>query len=67
MLQKIEKAKGAANKRGCGLQPRYEDLGLEKTQAHRWQKMAAVPEATVWELEANLDAERARPPFGFLN
>lgn len=30
--------------------PRYEDLGIKKTQAHRWQKVASVPE-DVFEME----------------
>jgi hypothetical protein len=26
--------------------PSYDDLGISRQQAHRWQKMASVPEET---------------------
>jgi hypothetical protein len=52
LLADMPKQSGArgtgANQYQVGLQPAtpppsYEDLGIEKTQAHRWQQMATVP------------------------
>lgn len=51
LLKAIKKAKGAAAPRGSSLEPRYKDLGLKKTQAHRWQTMATIPSARVLEME----------------
>lgn len=43
-LKEMPKSQGAAQ-RGCDMQPRtYKELGIEKTEAHRWQRIASIPE-----------------------
>ena len=57
LLQGMGEKRGGSKLRDATLEP----LGIEKTQSHRWQKMAAVPEATVRELEASLVSVQDSP------
>ncbi len=41
MAEKGERATRSGGDRSCIMQ--LQDLGIEKTQAHRWQKEAEVP------------------------
>ena len=44
LLKQMDKAKGAATKRGDIASPRLADIGVTKKQSSRWQQQAKVPE-----------------------
>lgn len=74
ILLGMPKAQGGRPEKStsCIVQPvdgpeTYEELGIEKTQAHRWQSIASIPEETFEEIiAASREAEREITQSAFL-
>ncbi len=58
LLKAMEKAKGAATKRGSTMEPRLADLGVTKKESHRYQQQAEVPDKEFEEHVAKVNENR---------